>query len=87
MLRLVSLPSFFYFTVTLCGLSWPPGPGACSCIGGEVFRETVPSGSVLDRSADKVAAALVSAPREGSADWGVFLTLLLPSAASISRPS
>jgi hypothetical protein len=60
MLRLVSLPSLFYFTVTLCGLSWPPGPRACNCIfGGEVFRKTVPSGSLPNRAADKVAAALV----------------------------
>jgi hypothetical protein len=48
MLRLVSLPSLFYFTVTLCGLSWPPVPRACNSIfDGEVFRKTVPSGSLL----------------------------------------
>jgi hypothetical protein len=83
-----------YFTVTVCGLSWPPGPRAHNCwFSGEVFRETVPSGSLLDRAADKVVRVLVSAPPvclrqgEGSAAWGVFLTLLLPSAASISTPS
>jgi hypothetical protein len=62
MLRLVSLPSLFYFTVTLCGLSRASGSPRLQL---HLRRRGVPQdrsvGFFAKPRSDKVAAALVSA--------------------------